>query len=61
MNEKPKWWEDNVDEMFIGAVVGVVAVFAIWKIGIDAVPIASAAVTALGMYIAGKNKNGGTK
>ena len=55
---RPKWWEDRVDEMFVGLIVGVISVVAIAVLGKDSVPIVSAAISVCGMYMVGKPRNG---
>lgn len=53
-----KWWEDRVDEMFVGLIVGVISVIAIFVLKKDCVPIVSSAVSVCGMYMVGKPRNG---
>ena len=50
-NQKMKWWEDSVDEIFIGAFVCVVAVCAIIFLGDKGAIVASAAVSGLCAYL----------
>jgi hypothetical protein len=57
--EKPKWWEDRVDEMFVGLIVGVISVVAIAVLKADSVPIVSAAISVCGMYMVGKPRTNG--
>jgi len=51
-----KWWEESVDEIAIGMCIGAVAVFAIVWLGEASTAIASAAVTALGVYLGARTK-----
>lgn len=57
--ERPRWWEDNVDEMFIGLVIGAIGCLSIYIMGVESLPVVNSAVTALGMYIAGKPRKNG--
>lgn len=52
---KLKWWEDNVDEIFIGLAIATVAIAAIIFIPNKGEVVAVAAITALGAYL-GKGK-----
>jgi len=52
--DKMKWWEDSVDELGVGLGIGAIAVFAIIYMGAAASTIASSAITAMGMYLVGK-------
>jgi hypothetical protein len=56
-----KWWEDNVDEIFIGFFIAIIACAAIWKGGVAGMTAAGGAIGALGVYLGGKpgRKNGG--
>ena len=56
-----RWYEQSVDELFIGLGIGAVASIAIIWLGKEAVPIANTAVGVMGTYLAGraKNNNGG--
>jgi len=58
MDEKLKWWQDSVDELGIGLAIGAVAVCAIIFIGSEGVSVATAAISAMGVYLGGKTKNG---
>lgn len=56
-----KWWEDSVDEMFIGAMVTIVACIAIWKGGAAGMTVAGTGLGVLGVYLGvkpGKRQNG---
>lgn len=54
-----KWWEDRVDEMFVGLIVGAISITAIFVLKDKCVPIVSSAVSVCGMYMVGKPRNGG--
>jgi len=58
MSNNP-WWKDNVDELLIGLGIGAVAAFAIIWLGEASVPIATSAITAMGVYLGARNKPGG--
>lgn len=59
---KPKWWEDRVDEMFVGLIVGVISCISVFVLEDKSVPVVTGAISVLGMYMVGKprtNGNGG--
>ena len=59
-----KWWEDKVDEMFIGLVIGAVCFIAVLRLDDGAVPVVTSGISALGVYLGtkvGKNGNSGNK
>lgn len=58
---KLKWWEDSVDEMFIGFCIAVIACFCVWKGGVSGTTVAGTAVGGLAVYMGVKprKKNGG--
>lgn len=60
-NQKMKWWEDKVDEIFMGAFICVITVFALLKIPEQGIAVATAAVSGLCAYLGSRgkeNKNG---
>lgn len=60
-NKKLKWWEDSVDEIFMGVFVTIIACVAIYKGGDAGITVSGSAIGGLCMYIGGKQRknNGG--
>lgn len=54
---KLKWWQDSVDELGIGLAIAAVAIIALIYTS-DGVAVATAAISAMGVYLGGKAKNG---
>lgn len=58
-NEKLKWYEDKVDEIIMGVIMGAISIISIIVLKTDSVPIVMAAFGAYGIYLNGKQKTNG--
>ena len=55
------WWKTSADEVIIGAIIGIIAVASIFKLGADGVAVATTSIGALGVYLGAKKTNGEKK
>lgn len=54
---KLKWWEDSVDEIFMGIFITIISCIALLKGGEAGIAVASAAISGMCVYIGSKQKN----
>ena len=58
-NQKMKWWQESVDEIFMGAFICVIAVAALVQMPKEGVAVATAAISAIGVYLGSKGRQKG--
>ena len=55
-NQQLKWWESQVDEIFMGAFICAVAVVAVLNMQEEGLAVATAEISGIGVYLGGKGK-----